>query len=108
LANFSNRGFSNKFGQNRDCTISKPLQEKNAPQLVFYIKIYTIYHSNRFSLICPSYHENKILSFQLDIALFRKAIPLLVLSFEVAHSTRSPASRVIRLNHAEIPMDISR
>lgn len=59
-------------------------------------------------MICPSYHENKTLSFLLDIALFRKAIPFLVLSFEVAHSMRGPASRVIRLNHAEIPMEVGR
>lgn len=49
-----------------------------------------------------------MLSFLLDIVLFRKAIPFLVLSFEVAHSMRSPASRVFRLNHAETPMEVSR
>lgn len=49
-----------------------------------------------------------MLSFFLDIALFRKAIPFLVLSFEVAHSMRGPTSRVIRLNHAEIPMEVGR
>lgn len=49
-----------------------------------------------------------MLSCLLDIALFRKAIPFLVLSFEVAHSMRGPASRVIRLNRAEIPMEVSR
>lgn len=59
-------------------------------------------------MICPSYHENKMLSFLLDIALFRKAIPFLVFSFEVAHSMQGPASRVIRLNQAEIPMEVSR
>lgn len=59
-------------------------------------------------MICPSCLENKMLSCLLDIALFRKAILFLVLSFEVAHSMRGPASRVIRLNRAEIPMEVSR
>lgn len=49
-----------------------------------------------------------MLSVLLDTALFRKVIPFLVLSFEVAHSVRGPASRVLRLNHAETPVEVGR
>jgi len=59
-------------------------------------------------MICPFYLQNEILSSLLDIVLFGKAISFLVLSFEVAHSMRGPASRVIRPNCAEIPMEVSR
>lgn len=49
-----------------------------------------------------------MLSFLLDTVLFRKAVPFLVLCFEVARSVRGPASRVFRLNHAETPMEVGR
>lgn len=58
-------------------------------------------------MICPSYYENKMLSCLLDIVLFKKK-SFLVLFFEVVHSMRGPASRVIRLNHAEIPVEVGR
>lgn len=49
-----------------------------------------------------------MLSFLLDIVLFKKAVPFLVLSFEEAHSMRGPALGVFRLNHTETPMEVSR
>lgn len=59
-------------------------------------------------MIFTLYQEFKMLSFLLDIVLSKKAVPFLVLSFEVAHSTRGPALRVFRLNHTETPMEVSR